>query len=105
MWKLIHLNGNPTNYYINDVGEIKDDKNKPVRKFLKQDVLNDDVIKYFCNLKVGLKPCTLAVDTLVAHSFYKKKRGCSKVIHLDKNVLNNNVENLRLSSFSRNDFA
>lgn len=100
------MNGNPTSYYINTRGEIKDGKNnKPVRQFLKKDVLHDDIIKYYCNLRVGLKPCTLAVDVLVAQTFYKKKRGCSKVIHLDKNVLNNNVENLRLSSFSRNDFA
>lgn len=95
MWKLIYLNGNPTTYYINDVGEIKNDKNKPIRQFLKKDVLNDDTIKYFCNLKIGLKPCTLAVDVLVAQTFYKKGKGCSKVVHLDKNVLNNNVENLR----------
>lgn len=95
MWKLIQLNGKNTSYYINDVGDVKDDKNKPVRKFLKQDVLNDDVVKYFCTLRVGLKPCTLAIDKLVAQTFYKKGKGCSKVIHLDKNVLNNNVENLR----------
>lgn len=96
MWKLIYLNGNPTSYYINTRGEIKDGKtNKLVRQFLKQDVLNDDETKYYCNLLVGLKPCTLAVDVLVVQTFYKKCRGCLIVQHLDKNVLNNNVENLR----------
>lgn len=94
-WKLIYLNGNPTSYYINTKGDIKDDKNKPVRQFLKNDVLNDDVVKYFCNLRVGLKLSTFAVDKLVAQTFHKNSKGCLKVVHLDKNVFNNNVENLR----------
>lgn len=94
MWKLLYLNGNPTQYYICSTGQIKDDK-KIVRQYLKKDVLNDDVVKYFCNLLIGLKPCSLAVDKLVAHAFIKKGKMCTRVVHLNENVLDNNVENLR----------
>ena len=95
-WKLIYLNENPTSYYISTRGEIKDGKNnKLVHQFLKKDVFRDDFIKYFCNLRIGLKSCTFAVDELVAQTFYKTNQKCTKVQHLDNNIFNNNVENLR----------
>lgn len=94
-WKLLYLNGNKTIYSISNLGRIKDNKNKFVKLFIRKDVLNDDIDKYFCNLVINLKPNTLAVDKLVAYTFLKVPRDGLDIVHLDGNVLNNCIENLR----------
>lgn len=94
-WELIHLNGHNTGYYVSTFGNIKTDDSNPVKFVLKKDIMGDNIVKYYCNIPLGPKKCTIPVDKIVATTFLKRERNLNIIKHLDSNVLNNNIENLR----------
>ena len=70
-WKRIYLNGNQTDYYISNLGNVKDIDNNAIHLKILQDVMNDKLPKYYCDLRVGPKDNTVRVDKLVADAFLK----------------------------------
>jgi len=95
-WAIIYLNGKNTHYSISNFGNVKDSNGKVVRQqVVTVNIDGFDEEKYYCPIATRNKPDLVPVDKLVASAFLMNPTKLYAITHLDENLLNNNVENLR----------
>jgi len=104
IWKPIHtLPGYECciEYYVNKQGQVKSTKGS-VERILKQRINKNGYAQVNLTQRIGRKKTiTVAVHTLVALAFldrpstpYGKTKNCTRVRHIDKSKVNNNLTNL-----------
>lgn len=95
--KTIIIEGSPTSYQIDTTGQVYNTK---TRKYLKGSILNGyKVVKL--TLPTGKKKA-FSVHRLVAQAYILNDDQLPVVNHIDRNKLNNNVDNLEWVSYSEN---
>ena len=98
MWKQIIIDDIPTNYEINELGEVQNSTTGLILKQFEQ-------LGYMhVTIRVNHKPKRVRVHRLGANAFIPNPNHKPEVNHIDSDKSNNQVENLEWVDNSENKF-